>query len=808
MSLLHFPCGFDSNSTRERRLCGVNNAPSTGASLTDKVIDGALTARDYVFGLRWGKQAVDLASDVGSGWYSMIENAWTQDKRDANEKNALLNTMAETSRTLPPSLLQRIQEKALQEKPDLKQLASLLNHESWIALFKNPDYFNTPQNQPKEYTLTKGPEGVTQNMDAEARKKLYYEYVSALIPEDVRNDAKFAGQFGGSNLNEDDRKNAVKRNANEINAALEAMLGIDSAQANGLPKNIARASIQSHYGDIQNAGFRQDIIAGMQGESTITGLQSLQPKLGPSLLKGALDPSLEFINPSDYPIIEQLIAEENMKKMQEAQKGSSDVKKYTRVDRREKQRNAETIGETFTNLSGIEKLAALAMAAYVLSNKALRPMLGIAGVAYFSQKFILKQDDPINDVWAPMIRGVSKKITDGARGPLANLGITFDIEKYTPEEMKRRDAIASQFLSKISQEKLATSITGFTLLGDMSLSKLASNFVISKDGSLKTVKFWDKDFNDEIKTQLGKHGLDANAARKFFDAGQKNAMEDKHKAEFGLDPTQTYDVSENVKESGSGLATVFYMLAAEQPTNRSEVQIIEQARRQTPSGSYDLLPGDVKNHNSPKALYVKMVMEGRSLASGNQTTLFQHIQNQLPKAVAKKTEAEQNAEREKKFQVLQKEVTDYEYPKGTKVGFEVKREKDGTVLVDLKGTNFPVPLQFKTVDEFLKSKDGAEVVKRWRGNVDLDKRATSIRNKMKNKKITHSYADEFFALQDGDEEVRFAPQDTIFSIKLLPIAKTSLYKFMKIDDTDLLSKYFDYEDEVIKGNITPPADPL
>ena len=720
MSLLHFPFGFDNASTRERRLCGnFNNATNavknTVSNVANAAVDAVSDATKYIVSLRWGKNIVNGVTDAGSGWYSMIENAWTQDKRDANEKNALLNTMAETSRTLPPSLLQRIQEKALQEKPDLDQLASVLNHKSWIEFFKKPKNFDTPPSTlEKEYTLTKGPEGVTQNMDAAARKKLYYDYVSALIPADVRDEVRFAGQFGASDRNEDERINTVQRNADEINAALEAMLGIDSAQANGLPKNIARASIQSHYGDIQNAGFKQDILAGMHGESTITGLKSLQPKLGPSLLKGALDPNLNFITPKNYPEIEQLIAEENMKKMQEAQKGSTDAKNYTRVDRREKQRNAETIGETFSNLSGIEKLAALAIAAYVLSNKALRPMLGIAGVAYFSQKFILKQDDPINDVWAPMIRGVSKKLADGARGPLANIGITFDFEKYTPEEITRRADIASQFLGKTSQDKLATSITGFTLLGDMSLSKLASHFVISKDGSLKTVKFWDKDFNDEIKTQLGKHGLDANAARKFFDAGQKNAMDPKYKNEFGLDASQAYCVSENVQDSSNGLAAVFYMLAAELPTNRSEVQIIEQARLKTPSGSYDLLPGDVTNHNSPKALYVKMVMQGMALASGNQTTLFQHIQNQLPKAVAKKTEAEQNAEREKKFLVLQQAVADYEYPKGTKVGFAVKRQPNGTVEVDLETTNFPAPLKFKSVEEFLKSKDRAEVVKIWR----------------------------------------------------------------------------------------------
>jgi hypothetical protein len=153
------------------------------------------------------------------------------------------------------------------------------------------------------------------------------------------------------------------------------------------------------------------------------------------------------------------------------------VRKYSNVIKLDKERAAETLGETFQNMGGVEKLLLLGVAGFMLAKSSkVRWLVGGLTALYFGQKFLMKQDDPLNESWAPLLRKVTKKAQDGARGPLASIGIKYDNEKYDDAEMQSRIDIATRFLSDNAREQMNTSVTGFSLLGDMKLPDLAQNF--------------------------------------------------------------------------------------------------------------------------------------------------------------------------------------------------------------------------------------------------------------------------------------------------------------------------------------------
>ena len=664
----------ESSLHQEQRLCALDN-PLRGAGewLGEKYNQLSANTKACFDYLR--TKSANIANDVF--------NVWRLDPRPEEQKNGQLMTIAEFARTAPPSLQSYIEQGFRDgERPTLAEVTSIYSQQAWIELFNNPNnFFVLSLPQTDRPTLRQGPKGILQAMDEEHRKLFYYEYVEGIIPLAVRDNPRYREIFGGSG-DKLARAGEMVKHLSEINGAMGMMLGInappdEATRDDDAAFNIAREGLMNYYwrdgkryipsadgvselrlplalgpvadtdeygqridrGEGLKPQFMQDVARVVGNDIFMGRAEDIRDRIGPSFLKGALDPAFGVMEPDDLPELRSFIGNRSADKTANDLQTRVDTRRNMDVIRREQRRNAETLGQTFSNMSGMEKIALVSLAAYMIStSKGVRNAIGALGVLYFGQKFLLKQKDPINEVWSPLIQGLAKKSADFVRPGFQKFGIEFDHEQYSDQEIQRRINLMSRFLSENSRMEFNTSVQGFTILADMKLSELSQFFTISSTGTLASVRFWDPAFKKMIRERCAKHGLDPATAEKFFG---------------GLDPEEITDpmmrkefedqrLNRHMREAGDGLGTVFYMCAVREPENKVPMRIIEYFRSTMGFGSYQDLP--IGQHYAeyidergakrrelvyPRQLYVELVRRGQELANGKDISLLNFVQQEL-----------------------------------------------------------------------------------------------------------------------------------------------------------------------------------
>ncbi len=553
------------------------------------------------------------------------------------------------------------------------------------------------------------PDGSTQQWVRE--KTLFYEeFVAALIPLGVRNDPKFVNYFGTDLTARGERGRLMLAHDNadrKMTRALNMILGIEQPYADPVAREndpafqIAKASLMHQYWrdgkryiDLSDGTKARLPLTLTNREITADGKQiyrgeGLKPqflfdvervigndmfmgdpaaianRLPPSVIKGALNPVMGVLEPEDIPVLRATIANRKVDDNLHELGSITKVRTKTKVIQKEQQRDAETIGEIYNSMSGFEKIALVSIAGYALANSnAARMGVGALGTLYFAQKFIMKQEDPLNDSWAPIVRGVVEPIQKMARGPMKKyLGIEFDKEKYTDDEMVRRTSLMESFLTERSRMDLNSSVAGLTILADMKLSELQSFFTTTHNGMTSAIAFWDPAFRAKMQKSLEDHGLDPRAAENFFSEGpfsfreepyyiarRKHARDGSPTAqirnpallEFREEPPN-HMITQNVMEAGDGLGTIFYMVAAKLPENKEAMRCIEYFRSTMGLGSYQDLPSG-PNHRAeifddsgnrvvmyvdPQVLYAQLIRAGTVEASTMDISLMDFVASEM-----------------------------------------------------------------------------------------------------------------------------------------------------------------------------------
>ncbi len=201
-------------------------------------------------------------------------------------------------------------------------------------------------------------------------------------------------------------------------------------------------------------------------------------------------------------------------KTAESRKQFDDLTQLTKREQREK---AKTMMDVWDNLSGAEKLVAIAAAGY-LAYRYRGAALAVAG-GYFFMKFVMKVDKPF-DKSAQVINDTINKAREkneeifGFGGP----------SRGAKELLDQSDVIA-QFLSPIDQGKLEVQTLGFMLLQEVPMDVIANNFVINNGAfSLETPQ--NGGVQGAIRNELKKRGLRSSRIDEFFSNPENKAQMD------------------------------------------------------------------------------------------------------------------------------------------------------------------------------------------------------------------------------------------------------------------------------------------
>jgi|GEM_PF-3991789 len=589
---------------------------------------------------------------------------WIQDKFKDNkaEAEAQMHAVANFSRVMPASVQRTIMQKLQTETaPGTEEFGRLFDLKNWVDIFSDQQWMNIAQ---ESATLLDGPKGIIQELNPEQRRQLYFQFVRSIIPpevsdlhivdetgkvihsfQDVFGPSKVPGIAGNLEpVRYDTRVLTMLEhdNVRDISQAMKYILGIEEPDVQnptnpGKAYNIASASLMARYRRIEqdgtgstgvnkiertwdpmlrqfivrgggmNDGFFEDLERANGKEFLLGSMDELRTSLAPSFLKGALHMSMGVIGPKDIKTLRADLANRQAERELNRGRTAEELREYTGVVKLEKSREAETLADKFMNLGGIEKVALIAIATWMLMNKKVRFIAGGLGLLYFGQKFLLNQDNPINDIWKPQIQNLTKMIP--------GIGI-FSHEKYTDDELQKRGALMEGFLSEHVRNDMDSAATGFTLLSDMSLGNLAQHFYMSSDGSLAALRFDNPDFKREIEKLTTLHGLKRSAAQRFFEGGRGHAI-----------------------DAGDALATVFYFIAIRDPKYRKPHTIIEDYRRKNGFGQYDSLPigshradlngdGEMEDINL-RETYAHLVRVGKTMASGESMTLLEFVQQDM-----------------------------------------------------------------------------------------------------------------------------------------------------------------------------------
>lgn len=682
--------------TREHRLCYETGPDPVKVKVDPGFIDKGKAFISDTVNLRWVRAGMDGVANVSSSWVKGIQEAWLRDTRIEELKDAQLRTIAAFTRTMP-AIIQRIIEERFRagERPTLEELAVILDHGKWLEFFKNPNNFfeRTSPKSDAPSTIRNGVVGIVASLDELHRRRLYQDYVGAIIPRAVREDPNFAAVFGPMHeldpmgnvvpVHSDEKGSEMIKHTGELDSAMRMILGIQKPVADPANPvfNIAQQSLMHHYwrdgkrevdgaklpfaelahssgiggvmhlrGEGLKNQFMDDMIRASRGELFAGRMDDIAARLGPSFLKGALDPAMGVVEPEDVHEILRRVARKRTDDVAHLLNQDANVIKHTKVDKIERSRNAETLYETFMGMNMFEKIALAAIAFGALSSKKWRPILSGLGILYFAQRFIMKEEDPINKKWVPAMQAIAKKADKGTRSAFAYFNLPYpnsDKENYTEKELLGRTELVQDFLSKNAKTELNNAVAGITLIGDLPMYKLAKYLHISPDGTHAVIRVWDPEFQKDMKAIMHNRGASRDAAEAFFRSGEHLSVFDIESdkelwKQLGFDVNRTGEiggdrVTKNILEAGFAGTVLFYMRAVKEPEHKRSLRLIEKFRGDNSFGPYDMLPlgyheveldGTVEKVNL-RELYVYLVRQGELLSNGDETTIYEFIQNEM-----------------------------------------------------------------------------------------------------------------------------------------------------------------------------------
>lgn len=379
------------------------------------------------------------------------------------------------------------------------------------------------------------------------------------------------------------------------------------------------------------------IRAGTRGSNT----NQLQRSLRPSLLKGAL--ATNVIVQEDLAQIETALGNRDAEVTRTYQDSKNQYLELSGVVKAERSREAKTFMQSFSSLSGFEKLALIAAGAFAVTK-----MPGLAlgtAVWYFGSKLLNGQKSPIDQTLMPALKGVTgffnssiKSITGGTLDP-------GDQELTVDDATKRVDTM-KKFLTQNAQRDVDSAVVGFSTIGDMRLRDLGNAMVLGNDSGIfppaATLDVNSPSFSF-LRTELRKKGVRTSALQRFFVDGP----EAQPALAAGLPGGKT---SANLLDAGNSLMVVFYLVAAQDPEHRDMVKRIERFRSSTDGRYESLPPGEPIAYDgviiNPRQEFMRLVRKGMEKAPDQ--SLYQFVQETIargelerPRVEEKESEAQE-----------------------------------------------------------------------------------------------------------------------------------------------------------------------
>lgn len=625
----------------------------------------------------WSKELVNILGDAGKDTIKGLHDGWTADTRSEAIKNNQMMGISESLKLMPSTMRTALErEFAKGERLSLQQLAPLFQLDTWSVAFETPDIFDVTKTLVVPMgSLSGGPIAIIRSLDGPARREMFYEFFTRLAPPEVGEVREYQDEETRQAMSayhtivdgetKEKQSEFLFGDPSRVSQAQSVMGGIlgrqdrmPTAASNPKAYLVARASLRQHYwidgvrtfeGErlpVQRAPLErtvpggrevfavgakprlfddvaQAVGSGVRGSTT----EKLRRALPPSLLKGAL--AMDVISQPDLAEIEIALGNREAELSRAQLDARTQYSELSGIVKAEKAREGQNFSETFSNLSGFEKMALIAAGVYIASQMPGVPVVG--AVLYFGSKFLLKQEDPINGTLAPMAQKITSMFNAGLKY-VSGGNINIDGDKFTSVEAAQRVEVMQRFLSEKTKNDLDSSVTGFSLLGDMNLIQLRSALVLgSDDGSSPLRAGLDTRSTSFsfLKSRLREKGLRSTAIQRFFIDGPTDSVADDPTLARGLGAER---VNSNLLDAGNGLMVVYYMVAARKTKNRDMVQRLEKLRADA-DGRYESLPlGYVDVDGvliNPRQEFMKLVREGMKDAPDQ--SLDQFVRGEIAK---------------------------------------------------------------------------------------------------------------------------------------------------------------------------------
>lgn len=681
----------------------------------------------------FAKSAIDFGFDTTSDVYQGIKYAWERDTRSEQMKRQSIASLAEFQRSMPKSISDLITKALSEGTPSLLELDAMVDYQAWIAAFADTTIFDETAHPIQSLTAKNGVEGVLLSVGAQQRKILMYEFGQEVISRAVRNEPDvqpiYDSVFAGPDAI------AGTQHTTAIHT-LRAMYGIEDPAAGSDEEKLAHAALRHRYwkdgittsasgeryrvadpnaadspsGVVDVNGTTETLFEEVRRRKqvmrNITNVAQLQRALPPSLLKGAMQMSI--VSDSECADLDTFLNVREKEELETRLKTQRDLLKHTNVVESNLSSEAEGFTDVFMNMGGVEKCAFIAFAAYLLSKA---PKLGMSlGGLYFMQKFFLKIDNPIDQVWSPVISGVTKQITDLASPALEAINIKSPDNPASIEEMQQVADIMSRYVSLNVRKNVETAATGFGLLADMELSDLARYLRLGDTGRA-VLDGANPELQELIKSHMEHKHLDPYQTKTFFSRINKDINQNidvmgdaSLSREFGS------TVNRHLADAGDALAVVYYTIGLESVgTGNRAAKVVEFARQRTAGGRYDLLPENMEYEGSmenPREEFLQIVRIG--MANPQPKTLGAFVQEHM--GITTRTPQEIAEEQNRMFIKHAELLERYEHD-GAKFGLKARRE--GTaVMIGFNG-NQDYDLSV-TLDEFTASTFNEDkLTERW-----------------------------------------------------------------------------------------------
>ncbi len=450
-----------------------------------------------------------------------------------------------------------------QEHIDTKTQETLVDRGAWAKTLQSADLFTLLEQAPLSIDRT---HPVTTDqlflaMSPEQRRAVFFEQVDFLIPQGVKDNYEL-NQY---NSTEERVKDLGASGIERYRRAMLGILGLNKldTKIDAGAHELAKTSLEQHLltghfpGTVSRGldlgyaeALKRNSLTGKEPFATLP--QALHGNLPPSALKGAL--TLGVI---DAPILRKLNKifiehEHDGDVLETSLAGREELKSITEKRLR---KEAKGVADIWRELGGFEKLALVAMGALALSTKVGRGIAMIFGGAYFFNKFVLKDKDPLKS-WS---KNAQRNLINPVKKALSPVLGPYEADQLDPAT---RAGIVTKFLDSFDRKNMEEQGMGLLIMLDLPLDILARNFKSTGPGT--------------FRLNLGADGTVDDAIRQM-DPEMKKAF------------NTFFSSSTNRDMATEAMGYVFYRMATKNPLERKAADKIENVLNRLPSGSLHLL---------------------------------------------------------------------------------------------------------------------------------------------------------------------------------------------------------------------------